>query len=140
MAIKVGFVGAGGRARGHMKTLAEIEDVEFGAICDVVEATAQAAADQYGGNVYTDYKVMLDSEELDAMYVVVPTFAHFDAETMAARVELSVDRPQPTLPQQCRRRQMNVDPTEPTSEKAAILDELEHLVVGSRRAPGQSPQ
>ena len=40
MAIKVGFVGAGGRARGHMKTLAEIEDIEFGAICDVVEATA----------------------------------------------------------------------------------------------------
>lgn len=95
MAIKVGFVGAGGRARGHMKTLSEIEDVEFGAICDVVEATAQAAADQHGGNVYTDYKVMLDSEELDAMYVVVPTFAHFDAETMAAErgIHLFLEKP-----------------------------------------------
>ena len=54
MAIKVGFVGAGGRARAHMKTLSGIEDVEFGAICDVVEATAQEAASQFGGNVYTD--------------------------------------------------------------------------------------
>jgi predicted dehydrogenase len=95
MAIKVGFVGTGGRARNHMKTLSEIEDVEFTAMCDVAEATAQSAADQFGGNVYTDHKVMLDSESLDAMYVVVPTFAHFYAETMAAErgVHLFLEKP-----------------------------------------------
>jgi myo-inositol 2-dehydrogenase / D-chiro-inositol 1-dehydrogenase len=95
MAIKVGFVGAGGRARGHMKALSEIEDVTFGAICDVNEATAQEAADQFGGNVYTDHKQMLDAEELAAMYVVVPTFAHFDAETMAAErgIHLFLEKP-----------------------------------------------
>ena len=84
MAIKVGFIGAGGRARGHMKTLAGIEDVEFKAICDVNEATAKEAADEFGGGVYTEHKAMIEGEELDALYVVVPTFAHFDAETMAA--------------------------------------------------------
>jgi len=95
MAIKVGFVGAGGRARGHMQALSEMEDVEFAAICDVAEATAQDAADQFGGKVYTDYNVMLDAESLDAMYVVVPTFAHFDAETMAADrgVHLFLEKP-----------------------------------------------
>ena len=95
MAIKAGFVGAGGRARGHMKTLADIDDVEFAAICDVNEATAQEAADQFGGRVYSDYKAMLDEEQLDVMYVVVPTFAHFDAETMAAErgVHLFLEKP-----------------------------------------------
>jgi predicted dehydrogenase len=95
MAIKVGFIGAGGRARNHMKALSEIEDVEFAAICDVSEATGKDAADQFGGNVYTDYKVMLDGESLDAMYVVVPTFAHFDAEIMAAErgVHLFLEKP-----------------------------------------------
>ncbi len=95
MAIKVGFVGAGGRARGHMKTLSEIDDVEFGAICDVSEATAQEAADQFGGKVYTEHKAMLETEELDVMYVVVPTFAHFDAETLAAErgIHLFLEKP-----------------------------------------------
>ncbi len=95
MAIKVGFVGAGGRARGHMKALAAIEDVELAAICDVNEGTASEATADHGGKVYTDHKVMLDTESLDAMYVVVPTFAHFDAETMAAErgIHLFLEKP-----------------------------------------------
>ena len=95
MAIKVGFIGAGGRARGHMQALSEIEDVEFAAICDVAEATAQDAVDQFGGKVYTDHKAMLENESLDAIYVVVPTFAHFDAETMAAEqgIHLFLEKP-----------------------------------------------
>ena len=43
MSIKVGFVGAGGRARSHMRALANIEDVEIVAICDIKEETAQSA-------------------------------------------------------------------------------------------------
>ena len=95
MAIKVGFVGTGGRARNHMKVISEMEDVEFAAMCDISEASAQEAADQFGGSVYTDHSVMLETESLDAMYVVVPTFAHFDAETMAAEqgVHLFLEKP-----------------------------------------------
>lgn len=95
MAIKVGFVGAGGRARNHMKALTAIEDVELAAICDINEGTASEATSEYGGKVYTDHRAMLDGESLDAMYVVVPTFAHFDAETLAAErgVHLFLEKP-----------------------------------------------
>ncbi len=95
MAIKVGFVGAGGRARGHMKMLSGIEDVKIVAICDVNEATAKSATQEYGGTVYTDYHKMLDKEDLTAMYVVVPTFAHFDAEILAAQkgVHMLLEKP-----------------------------------------------
>ena len=95
MAIKVGFVGTGGRARGHMRKLQTIDDVQMTAMCDVVEATAQGAASEYGGTVYTDYHEMLDKEDLDALYVSVPTFAHYDAEILAAQkgIHLLLEKP-----------------------------------------------
>ena len=93
--IKVGFVGAGGRAGSHMSVLHGIEDVEITAICDVVEATAKRVAGEYGATAYTSHGDMLDKEDLDAMYVSVPTFAHFDAETIAAEkgIHLFVEKP-----------------------------------------------
>jgi myo-inositol 2-dehydrogenase/D-chiro-inositol 1-dehydrogenase len=98
MAIKVGFVGAGGRARSHMRTLAGIEDADIVAICDVNEATAQSATSEFGGTAYTDYHVMLDKEDLTAMYVVVPTFAHYDAEILAAQKGVHMLLEKPVVP------------------------------------------
>ncbi len=95
MAIKVGFVGAGGRARSHMRVLQGIEDVDILAICDVLGETAERVAGEYGARAYTDHRKMLDSESLSALYVSVPTFAHTDAEILAARqgVHLFVEKP-----------------------------------------------
>ena len=98
MSINVGFVGAGGRARSHMRALANIEDVEIVAICDIKEETAQSATTEFGGTAYTDYRVMLDSENLTAMYVVVPTFAHYDAEILAAQQGVHMLLEKPVVP------------------------------------------
>ena len=93
--IKVGFVGAGGRAGSHMRVLNGIEDVEITAICDVVQETAEGVAREYGANAYTDHTEMLEKEELTALYVSVPTFAHYDAEMIAAEkgTHLFVEKP-----------------------------------------------
>jgi len=95
MSIQVGFIGAGGRARGHMRSLAKIKDVEIGAICDIKEETADSAVQEFGGKKYTSYQQMLEREELDAVYVVVPTFAHYDAEVLAAQkgIHLFLEKP-----------------------------------------------
>ncbi len=95
MAIKVGFVGAGGRAGSHMRALGEMEDVQIAAICDVVQETAERVAGELGARPYTDHREMLDREDLDAMYVSVPTFAHTDAEILAAQkgVHLFLEKP-----------------------------------------------
>lgn len=85
MAIKVGFVGAGGRAGAHMKALKGMADVEITAICDVNREAAERVAGELGARAYTDHRQMLDKEDLTAMYVVVPTFAHTDAEVLAAQ-------------------------------------------------------
>ena len=95
MVIHVGFVGAGGRARSHMRVLRGMEDVKIVAICDVVAETAERVAGEFGAKAYTDHRKMLDSESLCALYVSVPTFAHTDAEILAVQrgVHLFVEKP-----------------------------------------------
>ena len=100
MAINVGFVGAGGRAGNHMKVLQGIPDVKITAICDVVPDTAQRVAGELGANAYTDHHEMLDKEDLSVLYVSVPTFAHTDAEVLAAGkgIHLFLEKPMaPTM-------------------------------------------
>jgi len=93
--VKIGFVGAGGNARGHMGRLAEVEGATIVAICDIVEASARDAAVEHAAEAYTDYYRMLDEIEMDALYVSVPPFAHTDAEVLAAEagLHLFVEKP-----------------------------------------------
>lgn len=94
--VRVGFVGAGGIATdAHLPALEKISGVEIAALCDTDESRAQEAAQRFGGRVYTDHRAMLDKEELDALFVCVPPFAHADAEILAAQkgVHLLVEKP-----------------------------------------------
>lgn len=93
--VGIGFVGTGGMAGSHLKSLQEIEGVEIVGLCDVAPEKAAAAVEEWGGKAYTDYRRMLDEEEMDALYVCVPPFAHTDAEMLAARrgIHLFVEKP-----------------------------------------------
>jgi len=93
--IKIGFVGAGGNATGHMKRVNDIEAADIVAVCDIDKERAEQAAGQFDAKAYCDHHDMLDSERLDALYVSVPPFAHTDAEILAARkgIHLFVEKP-----------------------------------------------
>jgi predicted dehydrogenase len=93
--LKVGFVGAGGNARGHMQRVSAVEGVDITAICDVDAERANTAAGEYGAKAYTDYMELLNNEELDALYVSIPPFAHADVELQAAGrgLHLFVEKP-----------------------------------------------
>lgn len=93
--VKIGVIGAGGNNTGHMQRLSQIEGVSFVGVCDVEKDRAKQAADQFGGKVYTDHHPLLDQEEMDALYISVPPFAHSDAEILAAQkgVHLFVEKP-----------------------------------------------
>jgi predicted dehydrogenase len=81
-----------------MKALNKIEDVDITAICDVSEDTAKRVAEEQKATAYTDYKEMIDKEELDALYIVVPTFAHFDAEILAVQKGIHLFSEKPVAP------------------------------------------
>lgn len=95
MSVKIGFVGAGGIARAHLQSLAQMPEAEVAAICDLDRARAEQAAAEFDAAVHINYKTMLEREDLDALYVCVPPFAHADAEILAAQkgIHLFVEKP-----------------------------------------------
>lgn len=84
--LKIGIIGSGGIAQGcHMRGYAAIPDLcEIVATCDVNEATAKAAAEKFGvAKTYTDYKEMLEKEDLDAVSVATPNKFHLEPTVYA---------------------------------------------------------
>ncbi len=80
---RIGFIGAGGIASRHLGDLLGFEDVQVVALADPATERAQEQAARCGGKVYSDYRQMLDSEQLDALYICVPPFAHGGPELAA---------------------------------------------------------
>jgi myo-inositol 2-dehydrogenase / D-chiro-inositol 1-dehydrogenase len=78
--VRVGLIGCGGNARGHMRSLGSVAGAHIVSACDVVPAAAEAAAEHTGAEAYTDYRRMLDQNNLDAVYVSIPASAHGEPE------------------------------------------------------------
>jgi len=95
MAVKVGFIGAGGIAHYHLGHLAKIREAEVVAFCDISRERAEKAARPLGARTYSDHHQMLEREDLDAVYICLPPFAHQDQETLAAEkgINIFVEKP-----------------------------------------------
>lgn len=95
MTVKVGFIGAGGIAHYHLGHLAKIKEAEVVAFCDISRERAEKAAREFGARTYSDHHQMLEREELDAVYICLPPFAHQDQETLAAEkgINIFVEKP-----------------------------------------------
>lgn len=95
--IKIGVIGAGGIANSvHMPSLAEIDECQVVAICDLHEQKAVALARKYGvKKTYTVYHDMLAQEEMDAVYVLVNPDCTFRvaSDCMKAGFHVMVEKP-----------------------------------------------
>ncbi len=83
--LRVGFIGSGGMADAHLKGLAteQFDDIQIAAFCDVVLERAQAQCEKYSTHSPTAYSTpqqMIADAGLDACYILLPPFAHGDAE------------------------------------------------------------
>ncbi|WP_244965801.1 Gfo/Idh/MocA family oxidoreductase [Paenibacillus alvei] len=66
MTVKLGFIGTGGIANHHIRSLAQIEGVSLTAFYDVDLGRAQkAASEQNDAKAYTKLDDMLDDNKLD---------------------------------------------------------------------------
>ncbi|MCS7224647.1 MAG: Gfo/Idh/MocA family oxidoreductase [Armatimonadetes bacterium] len=74
--VRVGFIGAGSMANAvHYPSVAECPFTVIESICDLRADRLHATADRYAvpkEKRYTDYRKMLEREELDAVYVIMP--------------------------------------------------------------------
>ncbi|WP_276255909.1 Gfo/Idh/MocA family protein [Halomontanus rarus] len=98
MGVQLAFIGSGGVANWqHFDNLERMDDAEIVAICDIDEEAARTAADRFDADVYTDHRDLYEeaSNEIDAVFVCLPPFAHEDQELMAAErgIDLFVEKP-----------------------------------------------
>lgn len=84
---KVGFgiIGCGNIGPVHAAALQGVKSARLVAVSDVVEASAQRLAGQYGAEPYTDYRKMLERPDVQAICLCVPSGLRLDiAEACAA--------------------------------------------------------
>lgn len=82
--IKIGFIGTGGMAQVHAKTLLEMENVEIKAITDVSVEAVERFTNRFqlkSTQQFSDYHNMLDQVDLDAVVIVSPHTLHFQQAT-----------------------------------------------------------
>ncbi len=76
MAIRLGFVGTGGIAQGHMQRLSAMEGVEAAGHYDVVAERAESSAEKWGGKAYGSVEALVGEGNLDGAVICTPPFAH----------------------------------------------------------------
>jgi myo-inositol 2-dehydrogenase/D-chiro-inositol 1-dehydrogenase len=74
--MRAGIIGAGWIGRRHAETMAGREDIEVSAVCDIDTPRAAAVAALSGAQVFSDWREMLDSASLDALWICTPPRAH----------------------------------------------------------------
>ena len=81
--IRVGMVGAGWIAQQHRRVLDAIADAELAAVCDIDLERAGALAAGTGARTYSDWRDLLDREDLGALFVCTPPRSHRDPAVAA---------------------------------------------------------
>lgn len=88
--LKIGFIGVGGIAGRHIRSLQKLQRSKFSAFCDIRKERAQNAAQMHGGHAYTDFSEMLSKEELDAVFICTPPSLRAEPIKAAAAKEVAI--------------------------------------------------
>ena len=97
--IKIGFIGAGGIARHHMKQLSEIAEAQVVAMAEPSEASIAKMVETYPQlstcRFYSDHREMLDSEQMDAVQIHTPHTLHFPQamDCLAKNLHVLIEKP-----------------------------------------------
>ena len=86
--LRVACIGTGFIAGRHLSALAAMPDVEVVAVADAQRERADEVAARYGAHAYTDGALLLEQEQLDAVWLCVPPFAHGPLEHAALELGL----------------------------------------------------
>jgi predicted dehydrogenase len=76
--IRMGVIGMGGIAEGHIRGILQSNDAELVAICDVDPYTLQQKGEQHSiAKRFTDYRELLKCSEIDAVSICTPNHMHY---------------------------------------------------------------
>jgi UDP-N-acetylglucosamine 3-dehydrogenase len=78
--ISIAVVGVGRMGTNHARILSEMQGVKLSAVCDANKELAEKAGKRFfAENVYTDIDMMLETEDVDAVIIALPTVEHLSA-------------------------------------------------------------
>lgn len=75
---KIGLIGVGKMGISHLAIANLTPGIEVAAICDTSKQLLRFIEKNTGFNGYTDYKKMIEKENLDGIMILVPNAFHFD--------------------------------------------------------------
>lgn len=107
--VRIGFIGCGGIAHWHFRNLASVHDAEVVALCDPSEASIARAKREHPHlaalPVFSDYRKMLDTVEMDAVSINSLHTQHADqiCDSFAKGLHVICEKPLATTVADCRR-------------------------------------
>jgi len=86
--VRLALVGAGGMANAvHYPSLAEMPDVRLAALCDLVPEKREDTARHFGiPKVYADYREMVEKEDPDGVYILMPPHHLYDVAVFCLKL------------------------------------------------------
>ena len=95
--LRVGFVGCGARAHQLMQVVVGMPDVEVVALCDAYSGRIDRARARTGGKatVFQDYRALLASPSVDAVFIATPDHWHktMAVDALAAGKDVYLEKP-----------------------------------------------
>ena len=101
---KIGLIGCGAISNGHMAAVDTIDDAKIVAACDISEANLNKVCERTGAKGYSDYKEMVEKEELDLAVITLPHGLHKESACFCAEKGLDVflEKPMALSSDECR--------------------------------------
>lgn len=93
--IKAGLIGCGKISTSQIAAIEASPDANITAVCDTSEERLAAICEKTGAVGYTDYKELLDKEDIDLAIISLPHFLHGEATCYAAErgIDIFLEKP-----------------------------------------------
>ncbi len=96
--LRVGVIGCGGMANGHMRTLLkmkETDNVEIINVCDIYQKRLDEAATLTGAKPVKDYRSLLDNKDIDYVLIATPEHWHYQMimDAASAKKHIYTEKP-----------------------------------------------
>ncbi len=95
MSVRFGIIGCGRVAPRHAQSISQLDATELLAVADIKESRASSFAKTHGGLPFTDYRKLLERNDIDAVSICVPSGLHAQVavDAMQAGKHVLVEKP-----------------------------------------------
>lgn len=102
---KVGVIGCGKISVSHVNVFSDIKDSKIVAACDINGENLKTVCEQTGAKGYSDYKEMLECEQLDLALIALPHALHNEAVVACAEhgIDIFLEKPMGISTDDCRK-------------------------------------